>query len=238
MAAAVPETAGLWTGRALEPAKDAMAKDDFVVVVPLSADGTVTCVDQKMLHTSTAEVCFPTGFVMSGETAEAAARRILTATTTCKADRLVRVAQLREAPEFLRSTGTVYVAEGLTADGAGSGDSAAPKRVEERELRRLVRTGHIQSATTIAAVHHYLDFVDRRRLSSDARDLRREGSTASTGMPCPFPSLFMSLVRCPLESSSSKVAGAAMVVAYLAIQSMPQGWLQYLGPLGLLARRK
>eukprot|EP00927_Polykrikos_kofoidii_P065565 TRINITY_DN61301_c0_g1_i1.p1 TRINITY_DN61301_c0_g1~~TRINITY_DN61301_c0_g1_i1.p1 ORF type:complete len:242 (+),score=39.01 TRINITY_DN61301_c0_g1_i1:141-866(+) len=169
---------------AARPGKlETVVRNDFVMVVPVADDGAVICVRRSCPTFRDKTFTFPSS-VRTDESPEVVARRVLAETTGLQAGRCVKVAQLRESPEFAYSVGHVYVAEGLRPPKGGSedsharqisNDSCAPAecevlRLDEKELRRLVRTGQMQSSSAVAAVHLLLDFVDRRRLCKDTKD--------------------------------------------------------------------
>eukprot|EP00928_Gymnodinium_smaydae_P034399 TRINITY_DN24389_c0_g1_i1.p1 TRINITY_DN24389_c0_g1~~TRINITY_DN24389_c0_g1_i1.p1 ORF type:complete len:242 (-),score=66.09 TRINITY_DN24389_c0_g1_i1:64-789(-) len=161
--------------------REVVVKDDFVMVVPLAEDGKVVCVQQYRHPFREQAISFPAGRVDAGESPDAAARRELEEEAGLRAGRLVKIAELREVPEFARSTGHLFFAEQLTPSAAsGAGGSKASRdpgeagmevlRHDERELRLMVRTGKIKSTTVIAALHHFLDFRERSRLTFNRQE--------------------------------------------------------------------
>merc|ERR1712151_372883 len=129
-----------------------------------------------------------------------------------------KVAQLHECPEFARSIGTVYVAEGLAPVTGGKGAvhnkdlgeaTMEVLRLSDQELRRMVRIGQIRSTTVIAAFHHFIDYRERSRLSSSSH-IR---SDRLSSFLCPFTGVFEKCVSSPAAAASAMVMAACAVAA-------------------------
>mmetsp|Transcript_62068 Transcript_62068/g.192386 ORF Transcript_62068/g.192386 Transcript_62068/m.192386 type:complete len:147 (+) Transcript_62068:1-441(+) len=104
-------------------------------------------------------VSSPAGRVEAGEAPQEAARRELEEEAGLRASRLVKLAELHEVPEFARSVGHLYAAEGLEPVPTRRDDGELTMKVQrysEAELQGMVRQGAIRSVTVVAAFHHFL----------------------------------------------------------------------------------
>uniref|UniRef100_A0A7S0FFF9 Nudix hydrolase domain-containing protein n=1 Tax=Pyrodinium bahamense TaxID=73915 RepID=A0A7S0FFF9_9DINO len=156
----VDEIRYLDTGRL--SCREVVVKDAFAMVVAVRKDGSVVLVRQFRHPFRAMALSFPAGRVDPGEAPEEAARRELREEAGLQAARLTKLAELHEVPEFARSVGHLFLAEGLEpSPGAERDDGEATMQVlrsTPAELQRMVRDGTITSVTVVAAWHHFLEF--------------------------------------------------------------------------------
>lgn len=163
--------------------REVVVKRDFAMVVPVSASGELLCVKQFRHPFKEMALSFPAGNVDGSESPETAARRELEEEAGLRAASLVKLAELREVPEFARSVGHLYVATGLEEVETRREDGEATMTtqwLQEADLRRMVRRGELQSTTVVAALHHALDYLGRSRLSS------QQGPSQGWRSACPL----------------------------------------------------
>eukprot|EP00747_Dinoflagellata_sp_TGD_P190921 gnl/TRDRNA2_/TRDRNA2_53561_c0_seq2.p1 gnl/TRDRNA2_/TRDRNA2_53561_c0~~gnl/TRDRNA2_/TRDRNA2_53561_c0_seq2.p1 ORF type:complete len:210 (+),score=46.49 gnl/TRDRNA2_/TRDRNA2_53561_c0_seq2:61-690(+) len=172
--------------------REVVVKDAFAMVIPVAADGKVACVRQFRHPFREMALSFPAGRVDAGEDPEAAARREL------------------EVPEFARSIGHLFVAESLIPVEAKREEGEATMEsewLEVVELRRLVRRGQVKSVTVVAALHHFLDFQERKNLTKPS-----ESPLGSSG--------------CPVPGWLSSLSGREKAVLLLSFVGMVFSWMK------------
>eukprot|EP00931_Biecheleriopsis_adriatica_P098853 TRINITY_DN73014_c0_g1_i1.p1 TRINITY_DN73014_c0_g1~~TRINITY_DN73014_c0_g1_i1.p1 ORF type:complete len:215 (+),score=43.93 TRINITY_DN73014_c0_g1_i1:83-727(+) len=139
--------------------REVVVKDDFVMIIPVMADGSLLCVRQFRHPFKQMAIGFPAGRVDAGESPEDAALRELQEEAFVRPAKLTKLAEMHEVPEFARSTGHLYVAEGLEAvkkEGRDEGEATMEVlRLKEEELCNLIAQGEIRSVTIIAAMQHF-----------------------------------------------------------------------------------
>lgn len=125
-----------------------------VAVVPLSAKGIVTLVEQyrHALRRVTLEI--PAGKLDQGETPLACARRELAEETGLQARSFRRLASLWTTPGFTDEVIHIYLATGLTARPAQPDDDEFVRVVRKPLIRALgdVRLGRIADSKSVAGL--------------------------------------------------------------------------------------
>eukprot|EP00747_Dinoflagellata_sp_TGD_P190920 gnl/TRDRNA2_/TRDRNA2_53561_c0_seq1.p1 gnl/TRDRNA2_/TRDRNA2_53561_c0~~gnl/TRDRNA2_/TRDRNA2_53561_c0_seq1.p1 ORF type:complete len:228 (+),score=50.14 gnl/TRDRNA2_/TRDRNA2_53561_c0_seq1:61-744(+) len=190
--------------------REVVVKDAFAMVIPVAADGKVACVRQFRHPFREMALSFPAGRVDAGEDPEAAARRELEEEAGLRAARLVKLGEVHEVPEFARSIGHLFVAESLIPVEAKREEGEATMEsewLEVVELRRLVRRGQVKSVTVVAALHHFLDFQERKNLTKPS-----ESPLGSSG--------------CPVPGWLSSLSGREKAVLLLSFVGMVFSWMK------------
>lgn len=183
---------------------EVIVKSSFVIVIAAKADGSVVCVRQFRHPFQQAELSFPAGHVDAGEDPEAAARRELQEEAGLKASRMVKLGEVHEVPEFARSVGHVFAAEGLEPVATGREEGERTMKIEEfkeAELKGMIRRGKVKSVTVIAAWHLYLAYRERSQLSTHSAEAKKS----------------MGLFHCPaldLPNMREVALGGLICVAY------------------------
>jgi len=202
--------------------REVVSKDGFGMVIPLASDGDIVCTELFHYPHRQMEISFPMVSMNKGEDPESIMRVELEKQLGFRAGRLVKLAEIHELPECACSVGHLYVAEDLRPVPKQRGADEATRTVvrhTELELRKKVRKGSIRSATVIAALHHLLDFQERRRIT---RSSAAENTDGTWGCP-----LFPWLPALPLRPSRGKLLMAmfAAVLAFLLLGRSPRARL-------------
>ena len=140
-----------------ESAREVVVKDDFVVAIPMLADGRLVLVNQFRHPFAARTATFPAGRVDPGEEPAAAAARELEEEAGYRCGKLTKIATVHEVPEFARCVGHVYLAEALEATAARREEGEATMTVEictRSEVRRRILAGEQRSVTFTASFFH------------------------------------------------------------------------------------
>ncbi len=160
---------GVRRDRVIEPGGVAVTRDivthnGSVVLLPVLGDGSVLMIRQYRHAVGGFLWELVAGRVEPGETALRAARRELEEETGYTARRFRELMDVFPTPGFVSENMVVFLAEGLTAGRARPEDDEkiVLKRFSLERLERMMRTGALRDAKSIAAILYYARFIRRQ----------------------------------------------------------------------------
>lgn len=142
---------------------------DWVNVVPLTARGEVVMVRQYRHGLRDVTLEIPGGMVDPGEEPKVAAGRELFEETGYRAAEVVAIGATSPNPALFGNRVHTYLATGLERMGEPTNpgnEETVVELVTESELRRIVRSGGVDHALVIAALH----FLDLHREAGETPD--------------------------------------------------------------------
>lgn len=155
----VSEPGGVVAGR------DIVVHPGSVVVMPVFPDGKILLIRQYR-HTAQDFLWeLVAGRVDQGESPVAAAHRELGEETGYSARRLKKLLEIFPSPGFVDEIMWIFAATGLTE---GSAHPEEDERIEARrfslrEAERMIRSGKLRDAKSIAGILYYSRFLHRHR---------------------------------------------------------------------------
>jgi ADP-ribose pyrophosphatase len=134
-----------------------------VVVLPVLPDGRVLLIRQYRHATRQYLWELVAGRIDAGETPKAAAARELIEETGYRAKRLRVFLEMFPTPGFLEEKMFLLIAEGLTA---GEAEPEEDEKIishgyKRKELEKMIRTGKLHDAKSIAGILYYFRFLAR-----------------------------------------------------------------------------
>ncbi|HEV1993413.1 MAG TPA: NUDIX hydrolase [Candidatus Acidoferrum sp.] len=159
---------GVRRDRVIEPGgvevtRDVVTHNGSVVLVPVFPDGSILLVRQYRHPVERFLWELVAGRVERGEAPGIAAKRELQEETGYTAKRFRKLMDVFPTPGFVSENMVVFLAEGLTAGAARpeADEKITAKRFSLARLERMMRTGALRDAKSIAAILFYARFVRR-----------------------------------------------------------------------------
>lgn len=143
--------------------REVVTHSGSVVLLPVFPDGRILLVRQYRHAIGTALWELVAGRIERGETALASARRELVEETGYTVRRMEKLLDVFPTPGFVSERMIVYLAAGLRPGVAQpEGDeNIVTRKFSVRELERMIRSGKLRDAKSIAAILYYVRFVRR-----------------------------------------------------------------------------
>ena len=147
-----------------EVTRDIVTHNGSVVLLPVFPDRTILMIRQYRHSVGTFLWELVAGRVEPGESALHAAKRELVEETGYSGRRLRKLMDVFPTPGFVSENMVVYLAEGLTAGRARpeADEKITVRRFPLARLERMMRTGALRDAKSIAAILYYSNFIRRR----------------------------------------------------------------------------
>jgi ADP-ribose pyrophosphatase len=147
----------------VEVTRDIVTHNGSVVLVPVFPDGSILLVRQYRHSVGRFLWELVAGRVEVGEAPSRAAKRELEEETGYRARRFQKLMDVFPTPGFVSENMVVFLAEGLTAGAARpeADEKIVAKRFSLARLERMMRTGALRDAKSIAAILYYARFVRR-----------------------------------------------------------------------------
>jgi ADP-ribose pyrophosphatase len=147
----------------VEVTRDIVTHNGSVVVLPVFPDGSILLVRQYRHSVGRYLWELVAGRIEPGEAPGRAARRELAEETGYTAKRFRKLMDVFPTPGFVSENMVVFLAEGLIA---GSARPEADEKIEMKQyslarLERMMRTGALRDAKSIAAILYYARFIRR-----------------------------------------------------------------------------
>ena len=153
----VSEPGGVVAGR------DIVVHPGSVVVMPVFPDGRILLIRQYR-HTARDYLWeLVAGRVDAGESPVAAAHRELAEETGYSAKRLKKLLEIFPSPGFVADVMWIFAASGLTPGAARpeEDERIEARRFPLREAERMIESGKLRDAKSIAGILYYAHFVRR-----------------------------------------------------------------------------
>jgi ADP-ribose pyrophosphatase len=157
----VHEPGGIVAGR------DIVVHPGSVVVMPVFPDGKILLIRQYR-HTAGDFLWeLVAGRVDQDESPRAAARRELAEDTGYSARRLKKLMELFPSPGFVAEIMWIFAATGLTPGPARpeEDERIEARRFSLRQAERMIRSGELRDAKSVAGILYYSRFLGARRKS-------------------------------------------------------------------------
>ena len=147
----------------VEVTRDIVTHHGSVVVLPTFPDATILMIRQYRHSVGRFLWELVAGRIEQGEAAASAARRELAEETGYTAKRFRKMMDVFPTPGFVSENMVVFLAEGLKA---GPPRPEADERIAMKpfslaRLERMMRTGALRDAKSIAAILYYARFIQR-----------------------------------------------------------------------------
>jgi len=159
---------GLRRDQVVEPGgvkvtRDIVTHNGSVVLVPVFPDGTILLVRQYRHSVGRFLWELVAGRIEPREAAGSAARRELAEETGYTARRFRKLMEVFPTPGFVSENMVVFLATGLEPGPARpeADEKIAAKRFSLGRLERMMRSGALRDAKSIAAILYYARFVRR-----------------------------------------------------------------------------
>lgn len=141
-----------------------ISSSEWVAVVPLTPDGKVVMVRQYRHGSKTLSLEPPGGLVKEGQHPLESGREELEEETGYIADEYILLGVLDPMPALFTNKFHIYLAKNAVPAGAINPDETEDLEtilLTPTEVREFIRSGEITSAVMIAALHLFLDYLDR-----------------------------------------------------------------------------
>ena len=144
--------------------RDVVTHNGSVVVLPVFPDGRILLIRQWRHSVGEYLWELVAGRIDGGEKPLAAAKRELLEETGYTARRFTKLFKAYPTPGFVAEFMMVYAATGLTRGAAQpeADESIEPRAFTVREIERMMRTGALRDAKSIAGVLFYQRFLAKR----------------------------------------------------------------------------
>lgn len=148
-----------------EAVREIVEHDDCVAIIAVDADGKVLLVNQYRKAAEKELLEIPAGGIDAGEDAETAVRREMREETGYLPGRMERLGGFYSAPGYCTEYLHLYLATDLTPSPlfAEDTESITMVRVPVNRIRRLIASGSICDAKSIAGLLTYLEYRKARR---------------------------------------------------------------------------
>ena len=145
--------------------RDIVAHPGSIVVLPVFLDGRILLIRQYRHSVGDFLWELVAGRIDAGETPLAAARRELREETGFTARGLRKLLELVPTPGFVSEKMVIFLAEGLMAGKAQpeSDERITARRFRPPEIERMIRSGRLRDAKSVAALLYYVRFVKAQR---------------------------------------------------------------------------
>jgi ADP-ribose pyrophosphatase len=141
--------------------RDIVVHPGSVVVLPVFPDGKILLIRQYRHAANDFLWELVAGRVDKGESPAAAAHRELAEETGYSARRLRKLLEIFPSPGFVSELMWIFAATGLTAGAARpeADERIAAKKVSLAAAERMIRSGALRDAKSIAGILYYARFV-------------------------------------------------------------------------------
>ncbi|HMD32758.1 MAG TPA: NUDIX hydrolase [Candidatus Acidoferrales bacterium] len=147
----------------VEVRRDVVVHHGSVVLLPVLPGGEILLVRQYRHSVGQYLWELVAGHIDRGEAPLAAARRELAEETGYRARRFRKLMDVFPTPGFLSEHMVIYSCHGLTAGTARpeADENIEARKFPRRELEKMIRTGRMRDAKSIASILFYWRFVAR-----------------------------------------------------------------------------